>query len=113
MAGSFRRVVGIIAVVLGVSLFGFGYWIAFESAYLIGGSVRSAFPTRVDLFRIVYLLLGGFALYAVGSYLVRSLRLRSTATPTSETIVVRMRCQTCRQLNDEDAKYCKQCGQVI
>lgn len=30
MARPIRRIVGIIAVVFGVSLFGFGYWIAFD-----------------------------------------------------------------------------------
>ena len=27
--------------------------------------------------------------------------------------VIKIRCQTCKALNDEDAKFCKECGEPL
>ena len=112
--------IGVLPVAIG--LFAFGYWMAFEAASL--RSVRSGYFERLtlqaDALRAAYLLLGGFALYATGSYLFRSLTRPAPATApppaepaTAEKVVVKLRCLSCRQLNDDDASYCKQCGHAI
>ncbi|MEO2092069.1 MAG: hypothetical protein ABGY75_21660 [Gemmataceae bacterium] len=122
MAEVTRRVIGTVAVLLGIGLFTFGYWMAFEATSL--RTARSGYFERIafqaDVLRSVYLLLGGFALYATGSYLFRSLtRPTPAAAPppvepaTAEKVVVKLRCLSCRQLNDDDASYCKQCGHAV
>jgi hypothetical protein len=114
MARPTRRVVGVVAVMLGLAVFAFGCWMVFDLSYQITRESRAS-SFHYNLFRIFYGLLGGFALYAVGSYLVRSSRKPPSASgpAPAPVVVVKMRCLTCRQLNDEDSKFCKQCGHVV
>lgn len=35
------------------------------------------------------------------------------ATPQKENEVIKIKCRNCGKLNDEDAKFCKECGKII
>lgn len=45
--------------------------------------------------------------------LVRKLEDRLDATPEAAPAAVKVRCPACRELNDEDAKFCKKCGNAM
>lgn len=113
-----RRVWSVVAVVLGLAVFGFGYWMAFLSVYLkLGPSdYLGRVALQADLLKVLYLLLGGFSLYAVGAYLFGGWKKQPVVVAPlvpANVVVVKVRCLTCRQLNDEEAKYCNQCGHVV
>lgn len=116
-----RQVMGTFAVLLGVGLFAFGYWMAFGVTPL--KVYRSNSVERLmllaDALRAAYFLLGAYALYATGSYLFYSLTRTPTvkAKPTepavAKNVVIKIRCLTCRQLNQEYAAFCQRCGQAV
>ena len=39
--------------------------------------------------------------------------IQSKGKPSEEKEVIKIRCQSCGALNDEDAKFCKSCGKTI
>jgi hypothetical protein len=121
MARVTRRVLGLIAVLLGIGLFTFGYWMAFGVTPLT--VYRSSSVERLvllaDAIRAAYFLLGGYALYATGSYLFYSLtrtpkgKVKPVEPAAASNVVIKIRCLTCRQMNQEYAAFCQQCGQAV
>ena len=50
--------------------------------------------------------IGGMAKDAVAGF-------REAGAQADSTTAIRVRCQACQTLNEEDARYCKRCGQAI
>jgi ABC-type Na+ efflux pump permease subunit len=126
MGGAFgrtlgRQVLGLVAVLLGIGLFTFGYWMAFGVTPLTVYRSNSVerLTLLADAIRAAYFLLGGYALYATGSYLFYSLtrtpkvKAKPTEPAAVGNVVIKIRCLTCRQLNQEYATFCQQCGQAV
>lgn len=116
-----RQVLGLAAVLLGIGLFTFGYWMAFGVTPLTVYRSNSVerLTLLADAIRAAYFLLGAYALYATGSYLFYSLtrtpkvKARPTEPAAAANVVIKIRCLTCRQLNQEYAAFCQQCGQAV
>jgi hypothetical protein len=68
-------------------------------------------PQQAMLLSVHGLMLGGSLLMTLGIGFWASHR-RVSVTPPS-TVVVKVRCQTCRGLSDEAAKFCSGCGHAL